>query len=339
MKHYRILQVFIIFVLFFGLFQGVQVGQEAEKYYLEREREAPEKIKAQLQTLRDEIRDNNYTFQVGYTTAMDYTLEELTGLVEPANLLELMKEQNVAAEKLLDKKLEADIGATCSSTASSWDWRQNNGTTPVRDQKNCGSCWAFATHGAFESSYRIRNNVIINSSEQDTLDCNPWNYSCAGGWWAHQYLIDTGSATEAAYPYVAVKGPCQTKPRPYKAVAWGYVTSSSTIPSVVQLKQALCRYGPLSVAVYATNQFKGYTGGVFNACVTGNVNHGVTLIGWDDSKGANGAWLIENSWGPGWGSTGGFGTSKGYMWIEYNCNKIGYAAAWVQAALKPKNCD
>ncbi|UCH92091.1 MAG: C1 family peptidase [Candidatus Aminicenantes bacterium] len=391
MKHYRILQVFIIFVLFFGLFQGVQVGQEPDQYYLEREREAPEKIKAQLQTLRDEIRENNYTFQVGYTTVMDYTIEQVTGLVVPPNLSDLIKKQNLAVEKLKDKTLTAKTAGTCFVAASSWDWRKNKGTTPVRNQGACGSCWAFATHGAFEGSYRIKNNSIINSSEQDTLDCNPWGYSCNGGWWAHQYLIDGGSAKESSYPYKARKGICQPKPRPYKALAWGYVSSDSEIPEVAELKQALCQYGPLAVAVQVTYPFLAYSGGVFNACAnvwqgstnytvnnmvkpstghdiyiciapgtsgttepswpgppkppnpptnvndgtvtwrySGTVNHGVTLIGWDNNKGA---WLIKNSWGSGWGE-------KGYMWIAYNCNNIGYAASWVQPGEKAKGgCD
>ncbi len=65
----------------------------------------------------------------------------------------------------------------------------------------------------------------------------------------------------------------------------------------------------------------------------GKVNHGVTLVGWDDNKSA---WLIKNSWGTGWGSTCDYGTERGYMWISYNSNSIGYAAAWVKAKAKPK---
>jgi cathepsin L len=77
----------------------------------------------------------------------------------------------------------------------------------------------------------------------------------------------------------------------------------------------------LAVAVRVTSAFQHYTGGVFNERDGGNVNHGVTLIGWDDNKQA---WLIKNSWGTGWGE-------DGYMWINYNSNSIGYRAAWVQA--------
>jgi C1A family cysteine protease len=382
MKRYRILLVFFITILFLGLFQGVQLGQELNQYYVERESEAPEKIKLKLQALRDESRARNYTFLVGYTTVMDYSIEQVTGLVEPANLSELLKKQNLAAEKLMDKALISEIVGTCSASASMFDWRQNKGATPVRDQRACGSCWAFGTLGAFEGSYRIKNNSIIDSSEQDLLDCNPWDFSCQGGWWAFDYLIDTGCARESSYPYKAIKSICQSRPRPYKATAWGYV-SSSGIPSTAEIKQALCQYGPLAVAVFVTEHFLAYSGGVFNACINawqgstnyavddlikpgsgydiyicitagtsgstepswpgppqpnnppptvidgtvtwkylGRVNHGVTLIGWDDNKGA---WLIKNSWSVGWGE-------KGCMWISYNCNNIGYGASWVQAA-------
>jgi len=94
---------------------------------------------------------------------------------------------------------------------------------------------------------------------------------------------------------------------------------------VDKLKQALCRYGPLAVAVRATRLFQAYKSGVFNERDTGKVNHGVTLIGWDDNKEA---WLIKNSWGTGWGE-------KGYMWIVYYSNSIGYGASWVEAKSSP----
>lgn len=279
MKHHRILHVFVIIVLFLCLFQSVQWGQEPNQYYMEREREAPEKIKVRIQTLRDEIRTRNYTFQVGYTTVMDYTIEQVTGLVEPPNFLELLRKQNLAVEMLKDKILISEITGACSVSASSFDWRKNKGTTPIRNQGPCGSCWAFGTLGAFEGSYRIKNNSIIDSSEQDILDCNPWNYNCEGGWWAYDYLIDTGCAKESAYPYKAIKGLCQPKPRPYKATAWGYV-GSSEMPGAAEIKQALCQYGPLAVGVFATPHFIAYTSGVFNASI--NVWQGSTNYDVDD---------------------------------------------------------
>jgi C1A family cysteine protease len=338
MKRYRIVGViFIIGVLVLGLLKALPEAQESSKtvtldkevmkYYQQRELQASPEIKAKLQTLRQEISAKNYTFQVGYTEAMNYPLEKIAGLVEPTDLPEQIKNQNVLAEKAFDKKL-LPIFVKCSATASGLDWRKVINCVHVSNQKSCGSCWDFATHGAFDYNYRIKNGCCIDSSEQDTLDCNPWGYSCSGGWWAFQYLIDKGSAKESVYPYTAVKGKCKTVARPYQAATWGYVSGSGGVPSVASLKAALCKYGPLAVAVSVNAAFQAYAGGIFNACSSGGVNHGVTLIGWDDKKGA---WLIQNSWGKSWGETGGYGAEKGFMWIKYDCSKIGYAAAWVQA--------
>ncbi len=295
------------------------------KFYQLREEAAPPKIKSSLKALRDEITAKNYTFQVGYTAVMDLTIKQITGLKEPAGLGELIKKQNAAVESRIDRKMIQGIQAACSAGAADFDWRTANGSTGVRNQRACGSCWAFATLGAYEGSHRIKNAVAADTSEQDLLDCNTSGYDCDGGWWAHQYLIDKGIAREADYAYAASKGTCKTVSTPCKATAWGYVANSASVPTTAAIKQALCQYGPLSVAVNVTAAFQAYTSGVFNACVPGGVNHGVTLIGWSDAKNA---WLIKNSWDTSWGEAG-------YMWIAYGCNDIGYGAAWVQAG----KCD
>jgi C1A family cysteine protease len=345
--------------------------------------------------MRELIKAKKYSFEVSYTTAMEYNIKQITGLVEPPDLNEQIKKQNERAEKMLQMQKKSTTLGTCSATASNFDWRKNNGTTPVRDQQDCGSCWDFATCGAYEGNYRIINSKSINCSEQQILDCNPWDYSCDGGWWAFQYFIDHGVARESDYSYTAGRGTCNTSAKvPYKAVSWGYVGSGAGVPNSSLIKQALCQYGPLSVGVLVTPLFQAYTSGVLNetanawtastrhttddlvrpandqfyVCIrsgtTGNVqpswplptesnpsptvqdgsvtwqymgtiNHGVTLIGWDDSKGA---WLIKNSWGTGWGDICGFGSERGYIWISYTSDNIGYAAAWVQAA-RCTGCD
>ncbi len=287
--------------------------------YEKRELTASDEIKSNLAALRSEAGAKGWTFEVGYTTAMDFAIEEITGLKPPDNFLDLAKQQNRIAETLKEPK-PLSLG-DCVASAAKFNWADHNGVTGVRDQGNCGSCWAFATHGAFEGSYAILNNTLIDSSEQDTLDCSGAG-SCGGGWWAYQYLIDTGSADENDYQYVARQGSCKSDVnRPYKAVAWGYVDDTRAIPTVDALKKALCEYGPLGVAVEVTSAFHAYRSGVFNENATGKVNHGVTLVGWDDSKEA---WRIKNSWGNGWGESG-------YMWIAYGSNQIGYGASWAQA--------
>jgi cathepsin L len=289
--------------------------------YKKRELSAPDKIRSTLNAMRSDKEKKKWTFEVGYTTALDFKIDQICGLKPPENWLELAKQQDVLARSLMKKEQKPMFLGQCSASAAAFNWADHNGVTPVRDQGPCGSCWAFATHGAYEGSYAILNKAFSDTSEQDTLDCSGAG-SCNGGWWAFDYLIGTGSANEADYPYIAKDGTCQSNvSRPYKAVAWGYVDSTQEIPTVHAIKQTLCQYGPLAVAVEVTPAFQAYTGGVFNENSTGNVNHGVTLIGWDDTKQA---WRIKNSWGSGWGESG-------YMWIGYNSNSIGYAASWTQA--------
>jgi cathepsin L len=287
--------------------------------YAKRELGASNKIKSALAALRDEAATKQWTFEVGYTTAMDFATEQITGMKPPANWLEKAQQQNAMA-KALEEQKQAALGQ-CVASAAKFNWADYNAVTPVKDQGNCGSCWAFGTHGAFEGSYAILYKAMINTAEQDTLDCSGIG-DCGGGWWAYDYLIKTGSAEEANYPYVGSKHACSAGvERPYKAAVWGYVDSTVEIPSVAALKKALCDYGPLGVAVAVTAAFQAYKSGVFNESSNADINHAITLIGWDDSKQA---WRIKNSWGVGWGESG-------YMWIAYGCNKIGYGASWVQA--------
>lgn len=338
MKRYRTLLTIALVLFFVGIPIILSAAERSRITPLgvafdfkARELKAPPNVSAKLMELRNQIRAQKLTFEVGYTAAADFKLEQLATLKAPTNLAQQISAQNAIALVRL-RELPA-VAAICSSTAPSFDWRKGGGSTPIKDQGNCGSCWDFATVGPFEGSWRIINNETVNASEQDVLDCSGAG-SCSGGWWAFKYLVDKGVASEAAYPYTLPKGTCKTSvARPYKADTWGYVGSSSSIPGVAVLKKALCDHGPLAVAVNATSAFQHYTGGVFNEHNTSGINHGVTLIGWDDSKQA---WLIKNSWGTGWGSTCDYGTERGYMWISYTSNNIGYAAAWVKAHAKPK---
>jgi cathepsin L len=315
MKHHRIVLIctIVLFVLgsSYALYGAQQTPTSIQVYYKQRELQAA----------------NKWKFTVGYTEAMDYNLHEITGMQEPVNLQQLIIAQNARAAAFL-KALPPPppAMAVCAATNRSFDWRQANAVTPVKHQFQCGSCWAFATHGAFESSWQLINGETIDTSEQDTLDCSGKG-SCGGGYRAFDYLIDKGTATEAGYPYKAKKGICNTSiNRPFRAEMWGYVGAGSSLGDVAKIKEALCRFGPLTVSVNANEFFQAYDGGgvVFEACTSGDTNHAVTLVGWDDTKQA---WLIKNSWGTRWGESG-------YMWIAYGCNKIGHNATWVYAQPK-----
>ena len=308
---------------------------------------APAAIKSRLDGIRSEIKSKGFTFEVGYTEAMDKPLEQLCGLNVPADAA-----QRIQAAMALSAKMVSDDAAEISAhakanpgfkvasaaslatggvSASVFNWVTSGKSTPIRNQGGCGSCWVFGTIAAFESSWAIRNNQLIDSSEQDVLSCSSThpagngNGSCNGGWmeWVAKTLAFQGTGTEASKPYTASNGVCTAIARPYFASSWGFV-SGTGLPTVAQLKAALVAHGVLSVGVMATSAFQAYTGGVFNQSVAG-LNHCVAIVGWDDSKGA---WLIKNSWGTGWGMAG-------YMWIKYGANGIGTHAVWVDARAIP----
>jgi cathepsin L len=232
-----------------------------------------------------------------------------------------------------------------------FDWRKFGKTTPVRDQGNCGACWAFASTSALEASYILHRGEALHLSEQYLLNCSndTNNNSCNSGYWAFDFL-KTGDADEADLPYTGVQTPrasCGLK-HPYKDVNWDFVdTGKGGIPEVSEMKKALCDHGPLAVGIKFTPELASYDGGIFNEHASGAVDHAVTLLGWDDSYGA---WIVKNSWGPCWGDTAGWVSpgydgskcaadthglirekNRGYAWIKFGSNSIGDGAAWVDA--------
>ena len=305
------------------------------QFYQQRETTATPAIKSELDTLRKEAQAKKWTFKVGYTAAMDRPMSQLAGLKLPQNFRKVAVEQNKNAMELLqidreaqDKYLKAHPGARLpdmaiigSPSAPRFSWTTYGKVSPVGDQGGCGSCWAFSTLGAYEASYLIRNNHLVNTSEQHMMDCSGIG-DCGGGWFAHDWMVTDGVGSESNDPYVGMNKACDTTIiHRYREVTWGYVNPDVPIPSVHELKVALCEYGPLSVAVYATSAMKAYVDGVFNEHNNRDLNHGVTLVGWDDSKHA---WLIKNSWGTDWGL-------DGYGWIAYDSNRIGESACWGRA--------
>ncbi|MEO7032767.1 MAG: C1 family peptidase [Polyangiaceae bacterium] len=101
----------------------------------------------------------------------------------------------------------------------------------------------------------------------------------------------------------------------------GWLDSSGNVPGTDDIKQAIVTHGPVSAAVYVTEAFQNYAGGVFDEGAAGRINHAIVIVGWDDSRGA---WHVRNSWGPNWGE-------EGYIWVKYGSNSIGAWASWVDA--------
>ena len=241
-------------------------------------------------------------------------------------------------------------GSTLSSRAlaavpSSYDARSLNLIpSTIRDQKACGSCWAFATVGVQEVAAikaGLKSSSNIDLSEQFLVSCNKEGYSCNGGWWTHHYHVGNlansqlfiGAVNESDLPYSASNGTCQAiQNHPIRSGSWGSVAPiANSIGATADIQNAIMTYGAVATSVCVDSGWYSYgaSSGVYspttNAC-NGSVNHAVLLVGWDDSTQS---WLLRNSWGSGWGN-------NGYMQIKYDPNgqnsRVGYASTWVTAA-------
>jgi len=181
------------------------------------------------------------------------------------------------------------------------DWQSAGKVSPVKNQGQCGSCWAFSAIAALESAVLIKQGSTPYFSEQQLVDCSRsyGNQGCNGGWMdsAFQYIRDKGISTQEQYPYVARDQTCKIDSGAQK------VTAFVDVPGCDNLWNSLSAR-PISVAVDASN-WSPYRSGILSTCGA-SVNHGVLLIGATD-----GYWRIKNSWGTGWGETGFIRLSRG----------------------------
>jgi len=196
---------------------------------------------------------------------------------------------------------------------------------PVENQGSCGSCWDFsgsdACGMALLKAGKIKADDLI--SKQYTLDCYN-NGGCNGGWPEEvtKHAKSVGLPLASVYgPYKAREGSCKSIPAEslLKIVDYGYVGSESGVPPTQAIKDAMVKFGPISVAVAADSSFNNVGPSTIISGSNGGINHAVILIGWDDAKSA---WKMRNSWGTSWGDGGN-------CWIKYGAKSIGYGAMWV----------
>jgi len=206
-----------------------------------------------------------------------------------------------------------------------FDWRNSGMVTPVKDQGQCGSCWAFSATETIESAWMLKHKLTNVSMKplapQQIVDCDSSDDGCGGGDppTAYQYVMSAGGQeTNSDYPYTGQDGNCAFKStKVYARVAnWAYACQND---DESQLLQSAFTYGPTSICVDA-NSWQDYDSGILTAweCAwIDMLDHCVQVVGWNLNA-QTPYWSVRNSWSTDWGE-------NGYIRLAYGQNTCGMA--------------
>lgn len=206
------------------------------------------------------------------------------------------------------------------------DWRSKDGksyVTPIRNQGQCGSCYAFASMAMLESRLMIMSKNAIKKvfSPQDVVDCCEYSQGCDGGFpylIAGKYAEDFGVVEENCFPYLGKDSKCvdESSCKRYRATNYKYVGGYFGACNEEEMIMAL-QDGPVSVAFEVTDDFEHYSGGIYKHTGLSDkfnpfrlTNHAVLAVGYGEERGVK-YWIVKNSWGASWGESGYFRIMRG----------------------------
>ncbi|CAN8003426.1 unnamed protein product [Ixodes hexagonus] len=211
------------------------------------------------------------------------------------------------------------LGAS-SKYPPKFDWRTRSVVTPVRNQRDCGACWAFSTVETVETMHALATGTLTGFSVQQMIDCsNNSNHGCNGGdtcaalKWLKVNRIKL--VEDSVYPFKAITGSCQHPASDVTAEVADY-TCDRLVGNEERMIDMIANVGPLVVAVDAT-AWQDYLGGIIQFHCDAGRNHAVQIVGYD-LTGDVPYYIVRNSWGKQFGN-------DGYLYIAVGKNLCGIA--------------
>jgi len=263
---------------------------------------------ANINKHNDEYAAGEHTWTMGVNQLSDLTHEEFME----------MNKLRVPDVPQPEKKYQMQA----QTMAAEIDWRAQGYVTDIKDQGQCGSCWAFGAIASLEAAHFEKNGELVQMSESQVVDCDKEDGGCNGGWYdtAWKYINEEGGVeTTADYPYHPRNGICKAGQNDFVAGlsgCWGgpntYCDNHGKIGDEEVLKTML-NDRPISVAVDATD-FQSYNSGIMTCGrLHHQLNHAVFAVGYGSDY-----WIVKNSWGKAWGE-------EGYVKIQMGHNPCGIA--------------
>eukprot|EP00933_Yihiella_yeosuensis_P039538 TRINITY_DN33605_c1_g1_i1.p1 TRINITY_DN33605_c1_g1~~TRINITY_DN33605_c1_g1_i1.p1 ORF type:complete len:375 (-),score=63.39 TRINITY_DN33605_c1_g1_i1:422-1546(-) len=218
------------------------------------------------------------------------------------------------------------------------DWRSKGAVSQVRDQKDCGMCWAISTAEGIESALFMKTGKLTELSEQQIVSCDRTDSGCDGGdlMSGLKYVkSSSGLASAEDYPDTSAasntNGTCTANVKPVvKLLDYKYaVPTCPNNPNGDEpcdnqdedgLAKVLASKGPLSVCVTWGPGWYFYKSGVYSRTCSnavGDIDHCMQLVGYNKS-GDTPYWILKNSMGTSWGM-------DGYIQLEMGKNLCGVA--------------
>jgi len=205
---------------------------------------------------------------------------------------------------------------------TSFDWTTQGAVTHIKDQGQCGSCWAFSSIGNIEGLWFNAGHTLTNLSEAELVDCSTTSFGCQGGWpfWAMKDILGSPAKgdvdTEVSYPYSPEDGKCKFNKKTVGATIknfTSYCNEQTPACTELQMQTLLVKFGPLSVCLNA-GPMQLYSSGVSvpSSCDPTQIDHCITLVGYGvDDTSKLPYWKLKNSWGASWGEKGYYRLVRG----------------------------